>query len=407
MEQQTPDCKSGTTVEFEGDVFLLLLEAMRQVAKQERADVGTEVLLSALVSGDSAAGSAIAPGMNASSSLAVSIGCRAASVWISDDAEDGAAETPDDEREIDAFWRTVRQEEAKKLRRKNRKKKEQKPESIQLPTMTGALRSCLRKALESAREEGTVSVRVRHVARALFELPDTRAREAMTVGKLNIPAVSNALDALPREGERPEPGTVLILRKAGTFGKAGNPLTRKFTAWVFGGGAGFGSAIVGVVHSEARRAAVRRGASKPEPVDVLLSILALDRSLTVAGRTLPERLTGANQGAELLRRYGARQDAVVRVLLPSTGVTEEQPPEIADTTDFGRRLLHVAELTAAAQDSPTVGTTHLLAALLDETGTDAESAAEVHRVLTESGADVAGLREEPELQVPHGAGRAG
>ncbi|WP_245600846.1 hypothetical protein [Streptomyces sulphureus] len=93
MEQQTPECKSGTTVEFERDVFLLLLEAMGKVAKQERADVGTEILLSALVSGDSAAGSAIAPGMRTSSSLAVSIGHRETSVWISDDAEDGAAET--------------------------------------------------------------------------------------------------------------------------------------------------------------------------------------------------------------------------------------------------------------------------------------------------------------------------
>ncbi|WP_245600845.1 Clp protease N-terminal domain-containing protein [Streptomyces sulphureus] len=203
-----------------------------------------------------------------------------------------------------------------------------------------------------------------------------------------------------------QPGAVLLLRKAGIFGKTGNPLTRKFTAWVLGGGAGFGSAIVSVVRSEAQRAAVRRGVSKQEPVDVLLGILALDRSLTVAGRALPEHLAAANQGAELLRRYGARQDTVARVLLPSTGVTEE-PPEVVGTADYDRRLLHVAELTAAAQDSSTVGTTHLLAALLDETGTDAESAAEIARVLTESGADVTGLRAEPELRVPHGAGRVG
>ncbi|MFJ2555376.1 MULTISPECIES: Clp protease N-terminal domain-containing protein [unclassified Streptomyces] len=68
--------------------------------------------------------------------------------------------------------------------------------------------------------------------------------------------------------------------------------------------------------------------------------------------------------------------------------------------------MHVTQLTASAQGSPTVGTTHLLAALLDETGTDAESAAEIARVLTESGVDVAGLRAEPELQVPGGAAQA-
>ncbi|MFJ2173972.1 hypothetical protein ACIOHE_13800 [Streptomyces sp. NPDC087851] len=413
MDQRTSDRNAGATTEFERDVVKLLLETMSKVAKQEREEVGTESVLNALVSGDSAAGSAIAPGMRASGSLSGSIGCRGTSVWVSDDTGDGAAGAPGDEREIDALWREVRQEETKRLRWKNRKKKkkeeekqEEKQESIELPPMTGALRSCLRKALETAREEGAISVRVRHVARALVELPDTRAREAMVVEKLDVSAASTALDALRGSDEAPEPGSVLVLRKAGTFGKSGNPLTRKFTAWVFGGGAGFGSAVVGVVRSEAQRGAVRRGASEMEPVDVLLGILALDRSLTVAGRELPEKLTGANQGAELLRRHGARQDAVARVLLPSTGVAEEEVPEVAGSVEFERRLLHVTQLTASAQGSPTVGTTHLLAALLDETGTDAESAAEIARVLTESGVDVAGLRAEPELQVPGGAAQA-
>ncbi|WP_405676459.1 hypothetical protein OG292_17535 [Streptomyces sp. NBC_01511] len=408
MDQRTSDRDADTTTEFERDVVKLLLETLSKVAKEEREDVGTESVLNALVSGDSAAGSAIAPGMKAAGSLGASIGCRGTSVWVSDDAGagagDGAAGAPDDEREIDALWREVRQEEAKRLRWKNRKKEER--EGIELPPMTGALRSCLRTALEAAREEGTLSVRVRHVARALVELPDTRAREAMLLEKLDVPAASTALDALRESDEAPEPVAVLVLRKAGTFGKSGNPLTRKFTSWIFGGGAGFGSAVVGVVRSESQRGAVRRGASETEPVDVLLGILALDRSLAVAGRELPEQLTEANRGAELLRRHGARQDAVARVLLPSTGVAEGEPPEVDSTADFDRRLLHVTQLTASAQGSPTVGTTHLLAALLDEAGTNVESAAEIERVLTESGVDVAGLRAEPELRVPGGSAQA-
>ncbi|MBQ1160135.1 hypothetical protein KBZ21_18825 [Streptomyces sp. A73] len=407
MDQRTSDSNADVTTEFERDVVKLLLEAMRAVAKQEREDVGTESVLYALVSGDSAAGSAIAPGMKASGSLGGSIGCRGTSVWVSDDAGDGAAGSPDDEREIDAFWREVRHEEAKRLRWKNRKKEEEKQQGgVELPPITGALRTCLRKALEIAREEGTVSVRVRHVARALVELPDTRAREAMVLQKLEVSAASTALDALRGSDEAPEPASVLMLRKAGTFGKSGNPLTRKFTAWIFGGGAGFGSALVSAVRAEAPRVAVRRGASEMEAVDVLLGVLALDRSLTVAERELPEELTGANQGAALLHRYGVRQDALARVLLPTTGVAEEEPPEIRGSADFERRLLHVTELTASARNSPTVGTTHLLAALLDKTGTNAETAAEIERVLTESGADVAGLRAEPELRVPAGAARA-
>jgi hypothetical protein len=294
MDQRTSDRDTDVTTEFERDVVKLLLETMRAVAKQEREDVGTEGLLYALVSGDWAAGSAIAPGMKASGTLGGSIASRGTAVWISVDAGDGVVGSPDDEREIDAFWREVRQEEAKRLRWKNRKEEEQG--SSELPPMTGALRTCLRKALEAAREEGTVSVRVRHVARALIELPDTRAREAMVVEKLDVSAASTALQALRGSDEAVEPGSVLMMRKAGTFGKSGNPLTRKFIAWAFGGGAGFGSAVVGAVRTEAHRGAVRRGAPETEAVDVLLGILALDRSLTVADRALPEELAGANRG---------------------------------------------------------------------------------------------------------------
>lgn len=104
-------------------------------------------------------------------------------------------------------------------------------------------------------------MRVRHVARALVELPDTRAREAMLLEKLDVPAASTALDALRESDEAPEPVAVLVLRKAGTFGKSGNPLTRKFTSWIFGGGAGFGSrwwAWCARSHSAVRYGAGRR-----------------------------------------------------------------------------------------------------------------------------------------------------
>ncbi|MFJ2698088.1 hypothetical protein ACIO5Z_17885 [Streptomyces rochei] len=401
MDQRTSDRDAGLTTEFERDAVRLLLETVRAVGRQERADVGTEGLLYALVSGDWAAGSAIAPGTRASGTLGGSIGSRGTSVWVSEDKGDGTEGSPDDEREIDAVWREVRHEESERLRWKNRK--EETPQGVELPPMTGALRSCLRGALEAAREEGTVSVRVRHVARTLVELPDTRAREALVLEKLDIAAAAAALDALRGRDEAPEPGPVLLMRKAGTFGKSGNPLTRKVMAWVSGGGAGFGSAVVGAVRAEARRGAVRRGAPRTEPVDLLLGILALDRSLAVAGRELPGELAGANRGAELLRRHGARQGALARVLLPSSGVAQEAPPEDTGPADFEQRLLHVTQLTASAQGSPTVGTTHLLAALLDDRGTDAASAAEVARVLTESGVDVDGLRAEPELRVPGGA----
>ncbi|MFI6937691.1 Clp protease N-terminal domain-containing protein [Streptomyces sp. NPDC050418] len=403
MDQRASDRVADLTVEFEEDVVKLLLDAMRAAMRQERTDLGTESVLSALVSGDSAAGAAIAPGVKVSGSLAGSIGSRGTSVWVSEDAGDGRPESLDDRQEIDALWREVRHDEADRIRWKNRKKEERDRASLDLPPMTGAVRSVLHKALESAREEGVLSVCVGHVARALIELPGTRAQEAMLVEKLDTSAAATALEALRGSDEVPEPATVLVLRKAGTFGKSGNPLTRKMTAWIFGGGAGFGSAVVGVVSSEATRGAVRRGQPQRRPVDLLMGILALERSLTVAERDLPEKLQGANRGAELLRRHGGGQEAMARVLLPATGVVDVEPAEDREPADFERRLLHVTQLTAAHHGSPTVGTTHLLAALLDETGTDAESAAEITRVLTESGVDVEALRAEPELRVPRGA----
>ncbi|RFU82636.1 hypothetical protein DY218_31845 [Streptomyces triticagri] len=407
MDPRTPDRSAGATTEFERDVVQLFLEAMNRAAKEERTDVGTESVLSALVSGDSAAGSAIAPGIKASGSLGGSIGARGTSVWISADAGDGAVEAPQDGREIDAFWREVRQEQAKRLRWRNRRKDEVAA-AVELPPLTGALRACLRRSLETARQRGALSVRVGDVAYALLALPDTRAREAMTVEKLDISAACAALQRSLGEDPAPEPGSVLMLRTAGTFGRSGNPLTRKFTAWVFGGGAGFGSAVVSAVRAEALRGTVRRGAAEQQPVDVLLGILALDRALTVAGRELPGRLAADSRGAELLRRHGARQDALARVLSDSasSAAGAGDPGEVESAAPFERRLLHVTQFTASAQGAPTVGTTHLLAALLDKAGTDETSAAEVERVLTECGADVAALRAEPTLRVPKDAAGA-
>jgi hypothetical protein len=405
MDQRTSGHDTGLAAEFENDVVRLLMDAMHAMgtsARQERADLGTESVLSALVSGDSAAGAAIAPGVRAAGSLAGAIGCRGSSVWVSEDAGDGRPEAPEDQRELDALWREVRHEQAKRQRRKQRKSDQASP-TVELPSMTGALRNCLHRALELAREEGTLSVRVSHVARALLELPDTRAREALVLEKLDARAASAALQRLGDGGEAPESASVLLLRTAGTFGKSGNPLTRKMTAWILGGGAGFGSAVVSAVRAETTRVTVRRGQPRTRAVDTLLGILALERALTVSGRVLPQKLHEANGGAELLRRYGARQTALARALLPATGVEGGEPAVVRGPADFERRLLHVAQLTASHQGSPTVGTTHLLAALLDKAGTDAESGAEIERVLTESGVDVEGLRAEPVLQVPGGS----
>ncbi|MEK8143981.1 hypothetical protein NKH18_24785 [Streptomyces sp. M10(2022)] len=68
-----------------------------------------------------------------------------------------------------------------------------------------------------------------------------------------------------RSDTTPEPGSVLMLRKSGTWEKRGNPLTRKFNAWIFGGGAGFGSAVVSAVRAEALRGRCGAGRRSRSP----------------------------------------------------------------------------------------------------------------------------------------------
>lgn len=135
MDQRTSDRSADASTEFERDVVNLMLEAVRTVAKQGRDDVGTESLLSALVAGDEAAGSAIAPGMRAAGTLGGSIASRGTSVWVSGDEGDGKVGSPDDELEVDALWREVRQEETRRLRWK-RRKEDVAPGAIELPPMT-------------------------------------------------------------------------------------------------------------------------------------------------------------------------------------------------------------------------------------------------------------------------------
>ncbi|MER6086881.1 Clp protease N-terminal domain-containing protein [Streptomyces bluensis] len=395
---------AGATTEFEQDVMDLLVETLRRAVRREVSVVGTDTLLGELVMGDSDAGEAIAPGMRKAGSLSGSIAGRAGRGWVSDD-EVGPAPGADSadgagEREVDAAWREA-------VWRFGLGSRRSAPVGDRvLPGMTGALRACLLLALGKARAEGTISVRCRHVARALLDLPDTRAREALLLERLDPAAAATALDALdaraPAETEKPESRGVTLLRRAGTLGKSGNFLTRALTSWTSGASASVnGSPVVFAVTGEAVRQAVRCGRAAVEPVDLLLGILALDRALSVAGRSLPASLADANAAADLLRRHGVRQASLV------SSAWERQPAALPKGDGDGEgdsvwlsaaadRIVSVARLTAAEHGSPTVGTVHLLSALLDEpaAGDDEGAGGAVVRLLAADQVDPAALRAE-------------
>jgi len=344
MGQQT----DGMTTEFGTDVVRSLARALRTAVRAELKAVGTDTVLAELVA-ETDAGEAIAPGMRKSGSLggrirALATGGR----WVStDDAEDVA----DDE--VDAVWREVLW-----LRRSG----ESEPDAVELPGTTRALRTVLHHALETARAEGTLCVNRNHVARALLELPGTRAREAMTLERIDTAAALERLDALtPLEG--PEPFSLRVLRMGGAFGRRRNPVTRVLGSWASGTGVN-GSPVLSAVHSEALRQAARRGRDVCGPVDELVGILALDRTLHVHGRTLTDDLKAANSAADVLRGHGIRQDTLRTALAAVPPATEEATQ--GNEEHAAQRATDAARLTAAEHGAPTTGTVHLLTALLDD-----------------------------------------
>ncbi|MFE5122644.1 Clp protease N-terminal domain-containing protein [Streptomyces sp. NPDC056669] len=395
----------GATTEFEPDVMDLLVETLRRAVRRELPAVGTDTLLDALVMGDTDAGAAIAPGMRKAGALGGMISGHAGRGWVSDDEVHGApvangAEADGAEAdgvEVDAAWREAR------WRFGLGSRGSASESGPVLPGMTGAMRACLLLALRSARAEGTTAVRCRHVARALLDLPDSRAREALLLQRLDPAAAATALDRLdasaPAETEVPESRGVTLLRRAGTLGKSGNRLTRALTSWTSGAAVN-GSPVVFAVSVEAVRQAVRCGRAAAEPVDLLLGILALDRALSVAGHSLPGSLSDANAAPALLRRHGVRQVSLVSSAsaIPSAAVPGGDGVRLSAAAD---RTVAVARLSAAEHGSPTVGTVHLLSAMLDESATDAEAGAGgvVVRLLAAGQVDVAALRAELSLRL--------
>ncbi|MFF0223678.1 hypothetical protein [Streptomyces sp. NPDC004629] len=394
---------AGATTEFEPDVMDLLVETLRRAVRRELPVVGTDTLLGELVSGDTDAGAAIAPGMRKSGSLSGLISGRAGRGWVSDDEADGApvpagpdveADREADEREVEAAWREA-------WWRLGLASGRSAPKSGRVqPAITGALRGCLLLALGSARAEGTISVRCRHVARALLAVPDTRAREALLLERLDTAAAATALDRVDAaESEGVESRGVTLLRRAGTVGKSGNRLSRALTSWTSLSTVN-GSPVLFAVSVEAVRQAVRCGRAAVEPADLVLGMLALDRALFVAGRSLPASLADVNSAVDLMRRHGARQAALV------SSAAESRPAADVDSDKVwlsaaADRIMAVARLSAAEHGSPTVGTVHLLLALLDASEKDAGAAAgsAVVRLLAAERVDVDALRSQLSLRL--------
>ncbi|MFD7285700.1 hypothetical protein [Streptomyces sp. NPDC059863] len=381
--------------EFGFDVIELLAEVLASAVKSESRTVGTEDLLSALVMGDSAAGEAIAPGMRNAGGLSGMICARAGSAWASDDQDDETPGEAADEYEVTAAWRLARWHAAQGLRKKF-------PESLpEWPEPSGALRACLFLALGLTRREGAPEVYVRHVARALLDLPSTRAREAYALRRLDQTAAYAALDALDARdtpaapaSDRPRSPSVTVLVRAGLLEDRSNWLARKMMSWT-SQHPGDGTPVLFAVTVESNRRALRRGRGTVEPIDQLLAILALDRALSSAGRTLPDKAAAVNEAASLLRTHGVRPGVPALSAVSALAVA---PSPVSDVTDevkrspAAERILASARLLAAEHHASSAGTVHLLAALLDDAADGEETP--VRQWLRDRSVDVVALRAD-------------
>ncbi|GAA1178096.1 hypothetical protein GCM10009654_39230 [Streptomyces hebeiensis] len=385
MDTDAPETPVLAT-EFEDDVIALLAETLRRAVKRERRTVGTEDLLSELVMGDSEAGEALTPGMRAAGALSGLIAGRSDAPWAHDDEgnPDGPAAEPSDEAEAVAVWREARWRVAHGGRGLS------PAEDGAWPEPTGALRQSLLRALALARREGTPSVRCRHVARALVETAGTRAAEALALRRISTATASAALDALDaRVADEPAPPSraLALLVHAGTLGKEGRSgwLMRAVLSWT----AGMDGTVLTAVSLEARRRAVRCGRAAAEPVDLLLALPALDRALSVAGRSLPADVASAHDAARLLGAYGARPDSLARRTVMATAAFGPVPADSErPVSPHTEQIVARGRLLAAEQgDDSSFGTVHVLAALLDDEGGEAAA------LLREEGVDVAALRE--------------
>lgn len=418
MEQpQTTEAATVTTTEFGSDAIESLSRAVARAVDRQRATVGTEHLLYALLDETEEPGSALVPGSRESSAIRGQILAYDDRHWARDDSGrtapedgtggiDGAAgpQALDDAGEVDAVWRET-------LWGVSQSERSLREEGARAPEPSGALRQTLLGALRLAREEGSPDAHQRHLARALLSTPETRALEVLALRRVDVTAAATALDAQAeavRAGAEPWAaeaaavlGSVKLLRGAGVLGERGVWWTRAMMSWMTRM-AGDGSPWVLVISNQAQRQAVRYGRTESEPVDLLLAVMALDRGLTVAGLSLPPELIVANSAADTLRLAGIRQVDLVRA---ATAAAAANPPERyavpvdAERSESTDKAVASARLLAAERKDSTAGTTHLLIALLADL--DGPAA----RLLGECGADPAALRTslEASLEAPREA----
>ncbi|MDR7276606.1 Clp protease N-terminal domain-containing protein [Catenuloplanes atrovinosus] len=266
------------------------------------------------------------------------------------------------------------------------------------PVWSAGLRTALAEAAAQAGDGGWIGIGV--LAAAALRHPDPELTAWAAAAGADLPGIARAVRSAP--GSAVEPYTPMLgmltpLQALDPPLPAPLRLLTGFVARRVGRDPRWGGPVLPNLESEVLRQAVRAGHDRVTTEALLLAVLSLDAQLAAGGVRLAERFRAHNRGGELLRAAG-----LPAAPEPADGA---EPGDVLGPEETARRLWsggrpgdpvwgrrvidaldRAGELARAAGHSD-IGTTHVLAAALD----DAESAAV--RWLHDLGVDTVRLRQ--------------
>jgi hypothetical protein len=387
--------RSQTPATFGREVVLILLDTCRLAARRRICRIDADLILF-VVAGEATLGKTICLAQDAARAIRRTELENDAASEGADEPDNPVANTPT-QREIDGTLREVAWRAQHQFG--GRGKTGQSPK----PRWTRAVRGALEHALASAtardvRYAGTV-----HLLTGLLADESGRAHVLLRSANVDPDAVINRLRADTATEPSVEPYAPLIpsleftgcltTKESAVLRVLQAPLRRRFARR-----SQYRSAVLGCLEEEMMRQAVRSGARIVSPVHALLAIVSLDSQLAVTARKLRPRSASFNRGGEVLDHMGISPTQLWNALESEAAAPARTEP-VADTSrrfwkmtspawnaEISRQLDRSVEI-AFELGHPETGTSHLLAALLEQ---DTAAAAQL---LSRCGVAVSEIRD--------------
>jgi len=251
------------------------------------------------------------------------------------------------------------------------------------PTWTSELCTALDRAARAAEVVGATRLGVSHLLVGLLDTPDQSLQSLLTSLKLDPAALTKEVRARqPATAPRPFTPVVDLMAPFGAIEER----NRWFVRWIPAVVARltshdrrWGGPLLAGLEMEILRQAVRSGHSQVQTSDVILAGISLDDQLHAAGRRLRQPYVAHNQAGRVLAEVGISLPRALRVAEGLTERGEVVPIERSakrfwgsgkpGDPAWGQAAAHVmdwAGTMARRLHHDDIGTSHLLAAALDQ-----------------------------------------